>query len=46
MVKYLFDQDRPSRQLKVVLLSSASLGLQRELAENLAGRYEITPAHH
>jgi predicted AAA+ superfamily ATPase len=46
MVKYLFDQDRPSRQLKVVLLSFASLGLQRKLAENLAGRYEITPAHH
>jgi len=46
MVKYLFDQDRASRHLKIVLLGSASLGLQRGLAESLVGRYEIIPAHH
>ena len=46
VVKYLFDQDRASHNLKIVLLGSASLGLQRGLAESLAGRYEIIPAHH
>lgn len=46
VVKYLFDQDRASRNLKVVLLGSASLALQRGLGESLAGRYEIIPANH
>jgi len=46
VVKYLFDQDRAAQKLKIVLLGSASLGLQRGLAESLAGRYEIIPAHH
>jgi len=46
VVKYLFDQDRAAQNLKIVLLGSASLGLQRGLAESLAGRYEIIPAHH
>jgi predicted AAA+ superfamily ATPase len=46
VVKYLFDMDRASRNLKIVLLGSASLGLQRGRAESLAGRYEIIPAHH
>jgi len=46
VVKYLFDQDRSTRHLKIVLLGSASLGLQRGLAESLAGRYEVIPAHH
>jgi len=46
VVKYLFDQDRSARHLKIVLLGSASLGLQRGLAESLAGRYEVIPAHH
>ncbi len=46
VVKYLFDQDRAFHHLKIVLLGSASLGLQRGLAESLAGRYEIIPAHH
>ncbi len=46
VVKYLFDQDRASHNLKIVLLGSASLGLQRGLAESLAGRYEVIPAYH
>lgn len=43
-VKLLFDRDR--RKLKVVLLGSASLSLQRGLSESLAGRYEVIPANH
>ncbi len=46
VVKYLFDQDRGAHNLKVVLLGSASLTLQRGLGESLAGRYEVIPAHH
>ncbi|MFP3983850.1 MAG: ATP-binding protein [Desulfurivibrionaceae bacterium] len=45
-IKYLFDQDRGLRKLKVVLLGSASLSLQQGLSESLAGRYEVIPAHH
>lgn len=37
-VKRLFDEDRESRRLKVVLLGSASLLMQRGMAESLAGR--------
>ncbi len=46
VVKYLFDQQRAARTLKVVLLGSASLALQQGLGESLAGRYELIPAHH
>ena len=46
VVKFLFDGVRRSKALKVVLLGSASLSLQRGLAESLAGRYELIPAHH
>ena len=46
IVKFLFDQVRESRKIKVVLLGSASLSLQRGLAESLAGRYELIPAYH
>ncbi len=45
-IKHLFDQVRKERKMKVVLLGSASLSLQRGLAESLAGRYEVIPAHH
>ena len=45
-VKYLFDQDRKQKRLKVVLLGSASLSLQKGLSESLAGRYEVIVAHH
>ena len=44
VVKYLFDRDR--RRLKVVLLGSASLSLQRGLSESLAGRFELIHANH
>lgn len=43
-VKYMFDRDR--RKLKVVLLGSASLSLQKGLSESLAGRYEVIRANH
>ena len=46
VVKRLYDQDRPTGKLKVVLLGSASLGLQRGLTESLAGRYEIVRVPH
>lgn len=45
-VKYLFDQDRAARRMKVVLLGSASLTLQRGLADSLAGRFEVIMARH
>lgn len=45
-VKYLFDQDRGRRKVKIVLLGSASLSLQQGLSESLAGRFEVIPAHH
>jgi len=45
-VKYLFDEDRDRRKLKIVLLGSASLSLQQGLFESLVGRYEVIPAHH
>ena len=44
VVKYLFDRDR--RKLKIVLLGSASLSLQKGLSESLAGRYEVIHANH
>ncbi len=46
VIKYLFDQGRAARKLKVVLLGSASLALQKGLGDSLAGRYEIIPANH
>lgn len=46
VIKFLFDQDRPRRLLKIVLLGSASLSIQSGLAKSLAGRFEVIPAHH
>ncbi len=46
VIKHMFDQDRESKRLKVVLLGSASLSLQRGLGESLAGRYEVITADH
>jgi len=45
-IKVLFDEDRKKRNLRVILLGSASLSIQRGLTESLTGRYEIIPAHH
>lgn len=46
VVKRLFEEDRPKRILKVVLLGSAGLVLQKGLADSLAGRYEVIRADH
>jgi uncharacterized protein len=47
IVKRLWDEDSAAkRQLKVVLLGSAPLLIQKGLTESLAGRFEIIPATH
>ena len=46
VVKNLFDEDREAGKIRVVLLGSASLDLNRGLSDSLAGRYEIIPATH
>lgn len=46
VIKVLFDEDREKEQLKIVLLGSASMGIQQGLTESLAGRYEYIPAPH
>ena len=47
VVKRLWDEDSASRRpLKVVLLGSAPLLIQKGLTESLAGRFEIIPATH
>ncbi len=46
-VKRLWDEDtRAGRPLKVVLLGSAPLLIQRGLGESLAGRFEVLPLPH
>lgn len=46
VIKVLFDQDRDVFPLKVVLLGSASLKIQKGLTESLMGRYEKTYVPH
>jgi hypothetical protein len=47
VVKRLWDADtRDKRSLKVLLLGSAPLLIQRGLTESLAGRFEILPVTH
>jgi len=47
VVKRLWDADtREKRSLKVLLLGSAPLLIQRGLTESLAGRFEILPVTH
>lgn len=47
VVKRLWDEDtRKKLSLKVVLLGSAPLLIQRGLTESLAGRFEIIPVPH
>jgi len=47
IVKFLWDQDAARRlPLRVVLLGSAPLLVQRGLSESLAGRFEIIPVTH
>lgn len=46
-VKRLWDEDRRTETpLRVVLLGSAALRVQRGLSESLAGRFELIPASH
>ena len=46
-VKYLWDEDtRVGRPLKVIVLGSAPLLVQRGLGESLAGRFESIPMPH
>jgi hypothetical protein len=46
-IKRLWDEDtRAGRPLKVVLLGSAPLLIQRGLVESLAGRFEVLPLPH
>jgi predicted AAA+ superfamily ATPase len=47
IVKKCFDEDQRSKiHLRVVLLGSSSLLVQRGLSESLAGRFEIVPFPH
>jgi len=47
IVKRLWDEDTAAkRALKVILLGSAPLLIQKGLTESLAGRFEIVPATH
>jgi len=47
IVKFLWDQDSAKRApLRVVLLGSAPLLVQRGLSESLAGRFEVIPITH
>jgi uncharacterized protein len=46
VVKRLFDQDRGVRDLRVLLLGSASIALQTGIRESLAGRFELLRAYH
>ncbi len=47
IVKRLWDEDSAAKRvLKVVLLGSAPLLIQRGLSESLAGRFEIIPVTH
>lgn len=46
MIKSLFDEERGRGNLKILLLGSSSLYLQKGLAESLAGRFELIKATH
>jgi hypothetical protein len=47
IVKFLWDQDSARRlPLRVVVLGSAPLLVQRGLSESLAGRFEVIPVTH
>lgn len=45
-VKVLFDADRDRTDLRILLLGSSSLNLQRGLSDSLAGRFELLEAPH
>lgn len=45
-IKSLFDRERGKGNLKILLLGSSSLYLQKGLRESLAGRFELVHAPH
>src|SRR3989338_5772454 len=45
-VKILFDVDRGQKDLRILLLGSSSLYMQKGLKESLAGRFELIRAPH
>jgi hypothetical protein len=45
-VKILFDVDREKTDLRILLLGSSSLYMQKGLRESLAGRFELVRAPH
>lgn len=46
IVKELYDQDRPKKELSVALLGSSALSLLIQGEESLQGRFEIIRAYH
>lgn len=44
--KFLFDQNREKKELKVILLGSASLSIQEGLSNSLTGRFELIKVPH
>jgi len=46
VVKRLWDEQRKRPKLKLILLGSSSLSLQRGLTESLTGRFELIPVYH
>ena len=51
IIKKLWDEEsrivkKKSERMKVILLGSSSLELQKGLSESLTGRFELIPAHH
>lgn len=45
-IKLLFDQNRGQLDLRILLLGSSNLYLQRGMSESLAGRFELIKAPH
>ncbi len=46
VIKQLFDQERGRGRIKVALMGSSSLFLQKGLSESLTGRFELTEVPH
>lgn len=46
VVKKMFDEDRKSDDLRIVILGSSHLAMDRGLSESLAGRFELFPVAH
>lgn len=46
IIKRLWDERRTHPKIKLVLLGSSSLSLQKDLTESLTGRFELIPVYH